>query len=419
MLAGDGPCNRERMASRGARHTRTARGCARRPLAHAEKRRERASVQPKQSQRSRKAATWPSTPMAALGSLHPQPIGPAAQALRLACTRPTPTWRCRRRATSTRGAAKACRSGWCRRAPSPPPTPRQGRAVRADRRRRSIAIRPSTRCPTRSGICDDVQAPRHGDAIRASAASDSHSSDRCAASDSPTMRWCSATGCRNGRARAPMLEEDIALSNLALDLIGQARLFYASPARSKARAATRTSSPTSATRTRSATAARRAAERRLRRHDGAPAALRGVRASLFRRRCSNPSDTRLAEIAAKAVKEMAYHVRHAAEWVIRLGDGTEESQRAPQRRSTTLDVHGRAVRDGRWRARPGRGWASPPIARRSGRTGTGTIDRVLAEATLERPADAGCRPAAAPAATASTLATCSPRCSCSPAPIPE
>ncbi len=38
-------------------------------------------------------------------------------------------------------------------------------------------------------------------------------------------------------------------------------------------------------------------------------------------------DVRLAEIAGKAVKEMAYHVRHASEWVIRLGDGTDESRR--------------------------------------------------------------------------------------------
>ncbi len=39
------------------------------------------------------------------------------------------------------------------------------------------------------------------------------------------------------------------------------------------------------------------------------------------------NDPRLSEIAAKAVKEMTYHVRHAGEWVIRLGDGTEESRR--------------------------------------------------------------------------------------------
>ncbi len=39
------------------------------------------------------------------------------------------------------------------------------------------------------------------------------------------------------------------------------------------------------------------------------------------------SDPDLAAIAGKAVKEVAYHFRHAGEWVIRLGDGTEESAR--------------------------------------------------------------------------------------------
>jgi ring-1,2-phenylacetyl-CoA epoxidase subunit PaaC len=39
------------------------------------------------------------------------------------------------------------------------------------------------------------------------------------------------------------------------------------------------------------------------------------------------SDETLSAIAAKAVKETAYHIRHAGEWVIRLGDGTEESAR--------------------------------------------------------------------------------------------
>ena len=45
-------------------------------------------------------------------------------------------------------------------------------------------------------------------------------------------------------------------------------------------------------------------------------------------------DRRLADIAGKAVKEMAYHVRHAGEWVIRLGDGTEESR---ERAAAALD----------------------------------------------------------------------------------
>jgi ring-1,2-phenylacetyl-CoA epoxidase subunit PaaC len=40
---------------------------------------------------------------------------------------------------------------------------------------------------------------------------------------------------------------------------------------------------------------------------------------------SGSSDERLAAIAAKALKETRYHVRHSSEWVCRLGDGTEES----------------------------------------------------------------------------------------------
>ena len=40
------------------------------------------------------------------------------------------------------------------------------------------------------------------------------------------------------------------------------------------------------------------------------------------------SDADLAGIAAKAVKESRYHVRHSAEWVVTLGDGTEESHDA-------------------------------------------------------------------------------------------
>jgi len=46
------------------------------------------------------------------------------------------------------------------------------------------------------------------------------------------------------------------------------------------------------------------------------------------------TDTRLAEIAARAVKEVRYHVRHSAQWLIRLGDGTDLSHRNVQ---TALD----------------------------------------------------------------------------------
>ena len=100
------------------------------------------------------------------------------------------------------------------------------------------------------------------------------------------------------------------------------------------------------------------------------------------------TDARLAEIAAKAVKEMAYHVRHAAEWVIRLGDGTEESHaRADRRRWTScgciLASCSRWTRaSGRWRRT-----ASPSTARRSGRRGTPPSIACSPRRRLKRPAD--------------------------------
>src|SRR3989442_3837919 len=42
------------------------------------------------------------------------------------------------------------------------------------------------------------------------------------------------------------------------------------------------------------------------------------------------TDAALAAIAAKSEKESAYHVRHSSEWIVRLGDGTEESHRRAQ-----------------------------------------------------------------------------------------
>ena len=50
------------------------------------------------------------------------------------------------------------------------------------------------------------------------------------------------------------------------------------------------------------------------------------------------SDTRLAEIAARAVKEIRYHLRHVSQWVVRLGDGTEESHAKMQQ---AIDDHWR------------------------------------------------------------------------------
>ena len=48
------------------------------------------------------------------------------------------------------------------------------------------------------------------------------------------------------------------------------------------------------------------------------------------------SDTELAAIAAKALKEARYHQQHAADWLVRLGDGTEESRRRVEAALATL-----------------------------------------------------------------------------------
>jgi ring-1,2-phenylacetyl-CoA epoxidase subunit PaaC len=55
-----------------------------------------------------------------------------------------------------------------------------------------------------------------------------------------------------------------------------------------------------------------------------------VFADLYWRAMMKSDDTTLKAIAAKSEKESAYHVRHSSEWMVRLGDGTEESHRRAQ-----------------------------------------------------------------------------------------
>jgi ring-1,2-phenylacetyl-CoA epoxidase subunit PaaC len=133
--------------------------------------------------------------------------------------------------------------------------------------------------------------------------------------------WC---------GHAPVLEEDLALANMGLDLIGQARSFLTYAGEVEARG-----------RDEDALAyLREAGEYRnillveLPRGDFAFTMVRqllyaGLTQRLFEALASS-RDTALAGIAAKGAKELAYHVRHAAEWTIRLGDGSEESHRRTQ-----------------------------------------------------------------------------------------
>src|SRR5574344_2413417 len=78
----------------------------------------------------------------------------------------------------------------------------------------------------------------------------------------------------------------------------------------------------------------------LPRGDFAATCLRNVMLAtllkLLWQRLQDSSDAELAAIAGKAVKEARYHQQHAADWVVRLGDGTEESRRRMQEALATL-----------------------------------------------------------------------------------
>jgi ring-1,2-phenylacetyl-CoA epoxidase subunit PaaC len=187
--------------------------------------------------------------------------------------------------------------------------------------------------------------------------------------------------------KAPMLEEDIALSNLGLDLIGQARLFY-----------TYASEIEGAGRDEDALAYLRDEHEYsnllIVEQPNGDFAVTMVRHLLYAafmhpyyQALQHSNDVRLAEIAAKAVKEMAYHVRHASEWTIRLGDGTEESHRRAQTALEDLWMYTGEMFDmseGE-QTLAARGIAVDRAAIRPG--WDATIDHVLAEATLKRPAN--------------------------------
>ncbi|MBK6628589.1 MAG: phenylacetate-CoA oxygenase subunit PaaC [Flavobacteriales bacterium] len=190
--------------------------------------------------------------------------------------------------------------------------------------------------------------------------------------------WC---------GHGPVLEEDLALSNVALDLIGQARnyLTYAGGLEGKGRdeddlAFLRNE--------------RQYVNCKLVEQPNGDYAHTIVRGFLFdawhlpyQEALANSGDATIAAIAAKAVKEVTYHLKRDSEWLVRFGDGTEESHRRAQEALDHLwtytgelfeedAVHQALVKAG----------IAPAMAAIKAAFDA-TVDRVLAEATLKRPAD--------------------------------
>jgi ring-1,2-phenylacetyl-CoA epoxidase subunit PaaC len=133
--------------------------------------------------------------------------------------------------------------------------------------------------------------------------------------------WC---------GHAPMLEEDMALANMGLDLLGQARELYSYAAKVEGRG----NDEDKFAYLRDVRQYRNLLLLEQPNGDFARTMVRqffyAAFADLYWRATVRSSDPALAAIAAKSEKESAYHLRHSSEWIVRLGDGTEESHRRAQ-----------------------------------------------------------------------------------------
>jgi ring-1,2-phenylacetyl-CoA epoxidase subunit PaaC len=186
---------------------------------------------------------------------------------------------------------------------------------------------------------------------------------------------------------APVLEEDLAFGNMGLDLIGQARSLYSYAG--QVEGAGRDEDALAYLR--EATDYRNILLVEQPNGDFASSMVRQLLyaawAHPFFTALARSKDATLGAIAAKAEKEMAYHLRHAAEWTIRLGDGTGESHARAQ-----------AAVDELWPF-TGEMFEVDPVERALIEAGVGpdpaplkatwdrTVGDVLAEATLARPRD--------------------------------
>ena len=134
--------------------------------------------------------------------------------------------------------------------------------------------------------------------------------------------WCS-----NG----PFLEEDLALTNVALDFIGRARMFYSYAAELAADGSTEDTYAY----TRDCREFSNLLIHELPRGDFAFSMARQYLVDVYNlaymEALRTSADGTLAAIADKAVKESRYHLRRSHDWMLRLGDGTDESRQRLQR----------------------------------------------------------------------------------------
>ena len=229
-----------------------------------------------------------------------------------------------------------------------------------------------------------------------------HLADNAIVLGQRNAEWC---------GHAPILEEDLAMANNSLDLIGQARLLYQYAAERMAgdvRAPRGAAWPAGSITEDTLAYFRGDADFRnyvlleLPHTAGLVPAAGGERdwaVSLVRNffysalmvgvweRLQHSADAHLAAIAAKSLKEVRYHLRHSRDWLVRLGDGTPESHRRAQAAVDYLLPFTEEF------------WSTSALEAEALDQGTGvdvpalraawnqTVDEALLEATLTRPAD--------------------------------
>jgi len=218
-----------------------------------------------------------------------------------------------------------------------------------------------------------------------------HLADNALVLGQRNAEWC---------GHGPVLEEDIAMTNMSLDLIGQSRLLYQHAASLIGGGSTEDHLAyfRDAGEFRNYTllevphygplASTASAER-----DYAVTIARNFLYSRFMllvwERLQSSADAQLAAIAAKSLKEVRYHVRHSSDWVLRLGDGTHESH---ERMQSAFDHLMPLTQEF---------WTASDFETAAVEAGIGAdtavlhaawseaVDTILAEATLKRPASTG------------------------------
>lgn len=207
-----------------------------------------------------------------------------------------------------------------------------------------------------------------------------HLADNALVLGQRNAEWC---------GHGPVLEEDIALANISLDLIGQARLLYQHVATLKGDGCTEDSLAY----LRDPQEFRNYTLLELPHHGplaGTATADRDYATTIVRNflfstlmvllwdALQSHEDAQLAAIAAKSSKEVRYHLRHARDWLVRLGDGTDESHARTQAALNHLMPYTQEF------------WADADARTAALREAwDAEVNDALAEATLTRPSGSG------------------------------